>query len=203
VGVAQADVRAAEAAVATQQGRLEEARTGPDQVRQAEANLELARAKVAASEAELELARLNLGWCTITAPVHGWVSKRSVESGQYLHPGLTVMAIVPLDNTWVVANFKETQLKAMRPGQPALLAVDAYPDHVFRGKVDSIAAGTGARFSLLPPENATGNFVKVVQRVPVKLVLLPDERDPQRPLRPGMNVVVTVDTGKGGDPPGP
>jgi membrane fusion protein (multidrug efflux system) len=118
-----------------------------------------------------------------------------VETGQYLQPGLPVLAVVPLDDTWVVANFKETQLKNMRPGQPAVLKVDAYPDHPFKAVVDSIAAGTGARFSILPPENATGNYVKIVQRVPVKIVLQPDQRDPQRPLRPGMNVVVTVDTG--------
>ena len=91
----------------------------------------------------------------------------------------------------------------MRPGQPAVLAVDAYPDHPFKGVVNSIAAGTGARFSILPPENATGNYVKIVQRVPVKIVLQQGQRDPQRPLRPGMNVVVTVDTGQPGAAPQP
>ncbi|MGB9624429.1 MAG: HlyD family efflux transporter periplasmic adaptor subunit, partial [Phycisphaerae bacterium] len=110
--------------------------------------------------------------------------------------GQPFLAIVPLEGTWVTANFKETQLRNMRAGQPARLDVDAYPDHPFRGYVESIAAGTGARFSILPPENATGNYVKIVQRVPVKIVLLPGEHDPQRPLRLGMNVVVTVDTGK-------
>jgi membrane fusion protein (multidrug efflux system) len=194
VAAARAAILVAEAAVDEQKAKLEDALTGPDQVRVAEAKLDLARAGVPAAQAQLDLARLELGYCTITAPAAGVISKRSAEAGQYLQPGQPFLAVVPLDDTWVVANFKETQLRTMRAGQPALLHVDAYPDHLFRGRVDSIAAGTGARFSLLPPENATGNFVKVVQRVPVKIVLDEGQRDPQRPLRPGMNVVVTVDT---------
>lgn len=195
VAAAQAAVAVAQAGVGAAQGALDEAQTGPNQVRVAEARITQTQAGVQAAEAALELARLNLSYCTITAPTAGVVSKRSVEVGQFLAPGQAFLAIVPLDETWVVANFKETELRNMRAGQPAELAVDAYPDHIFRGHVDSLAAGTGARFSLLPPENATGNYVKVVQRVPVKLVLDDGQRDPQRPLRPGMNVVVTVDTG--------
>jgi membrane fusion protein (multidrug efflux system) len=190
----QAAILVAKAAIDGQKGKLEDALTGPDQVRVAEAKLELARAGVLAARAQLELARLELDYCTITAPAGGVISKRSVEVGQYLQPGQPFLAVVPLDDTWVVANFKETQLRNMRVGQPSRLHVDAYPDHPLRGHVESVAAGTGARFSILPPENATGNFVKVVQRVPVKIVLDEGERDLQRPLRPGMNVVVTVDT---------
>jgi membrane fusion protein (multidrug efflux system) len=198
LAAARAAILVAEAAVDEQKGKLEDALTGPDQVRVAEAKLEMARDGVPAAQAQLDLARLELGYCTITAPAAGVISKRSVEVGQYLQPGQPFLAVVPLDDTWVVANFKETQLRTMRVGQPARLEVDAYPDHAFRGRVDSVAAGTGARFSLLPPENATGNFVKVVQRVPVKIVLDEGQRDPQRPLRPGMNVVVTVDTSERG-----
>jgi len=180
-----------------EKGRLESALSGPDQVRVAEGRVELARASVQAAKAQLELARIELGYCTIRAPVGGVVSKRTVEVGQFVQPGQPFLAIVPLEGTWVTANFKETQLRNMRVGRPARLEVDAYPDHPFRGYVESIAAGTGARFSILPPENATGNYVKIVQRIPVKIVLAPGEHDPQRPLRLGMNVVVTVDTGKG------
>jgi membrane fusion protein (multidrug efflux system) len=194
LAAARAAILVAEAAVDKQKGTLEDALTGPDQVRVAEGKLELTRAGVLAARAQLDLARLELDYCTITAPAGGVISKRSVEVGQYLQPGQPFLAVVPLDDTWVVANFKETQLRDMRVGQPAVLEVDAYPGHPFRGHVDSVAAGTGARFSILPPENATGNFVKVVQRVPVKIVLDEGQRDPLRPLRPGMNVVVTVDT---------
>jgi membrane fusion protein, multidrug efflux system len=192
---ARASVLVAQGAVEEKKGKLQEQLAGPDEVRMAEAKAEVARAGVQAAKAQLDLARLELGYCTIIAPADGVISRRSVEVGQFLQPGQPFLAVVPLDNTWVVANFKETQLREMRPGQPALLEVDAYPNHPFRGVVDSLAAGTGARFSILPPENATGNFVKVVQRVPVKIVLLPGERDPQRPLRLGMNVVVIVNTG--------
>jgi membrane fusion protein (multidrug efflux system) len=196
VSAAQAAVVVAQAAIEQQKAKLADALTGPDQVRVAEARAALAQAQIQAAQADLDTARLNLGYCTVTAPAAGVVTKRSVEVGQYLQPGQPILAIVPLEDTWVVANFKETQLRNMRVGQPVTLLVDAYPDHPFRGVVDSLAAGTGARFSLLPPENATGNFVKVVQRVPVKLVLRDGQRDAQRPLRPGMNVVVTVDTRK-------
>jgi membrane fusion protein (multidrug efflux system) len=192
---AEAAVGAAQASVAEAQGKLDEQLAGPERVRAAEAQAELARAGVQSAQAQIDQAQLNLSYTHITAPTRGVVSKRSVESGNYLQPGQPVLAVVPLHDTWVLANFKETQLRDMRPGQPAELRVDAYPDRPFRGVVDSISAGTGARFSLLPPENATGNYVKVVQRVPVKIVLRQGERDPDRPLRPGMNVVVTVDTG--------
>jgi membrane fusion protein, multidrug efflux system len=194
LSAAKSAIAVAQAAVAKQKAAMENTLTGPDQVRVAEARAELARATVKSAQAQVDLAKLDLAYCTITAPAAGVVSRRSVEVGQYLQPGQPLLAVVPLDDTWVVASFKETELTDMRIGQPAVLRVDAYPDHPFEGHIESLAAGTGARFSLLPPENATGNFVKVVQRVPVKVVLKAGERDPQRPLRPGMNVDVTVDT---------
>ena len=182
-------------------GKLEEKMAGPDDVRVAEAKLALAQAGAQAARAQLDLAKLDLDYCTITAPAAGLVSKRSVEAGQFLQPGQPILAVVPLHDTWVVANLKETELRNVRTGQPARLRVDAYPDHPFEGVIDSFAAGTGARFSLLPAENATGNYVKIVQRVPVKIVLTSAQRDPQRPRRPGMNVVVTIDTND--QPPAP
>ena len=125
------------------------------------------------------------------APVRGVVSRKGVNAGQVVQAGQPLLAIVQIDDVWVTANFKETQLKQMRPGQRAVVAVDAYGGREYKGKVDSIAGATGARFSLLPPENATGNFVKVVQRVPVKIVLEPGQ-DAEHLLRPGMSVTPTV-----------
>ena len=135
---------------------------------------------------------MNLEYTKVKAARGGLVSRRTVEPGQIVQAGQPLLAIVPLDDVWVTANFKETQLEQMRPGQEVRVAVDAY-DHAFAGHLDSIAAATGARFSLLPPENASGNFVKVVQRVPVKIVLDPGQ-DPEQRLRPGMSVHVTVNT---------
>jgi membrane fusion protein (multidrug efflux system) len=136
---------------------------------------------------------LNLQHTAVKAPVAGIISRKSVEVGQNVQAGQPLMAIIPLDEVWVTANFKETQLQHMRPGQKATLKVDAIGGREFTGHVDSMAAATGARFSLLPPENATGNFVKVVQRVPVKIVLEPGQ-DPDHLLRPGLSVEPTVYT---------
>jgi len=119
------------------------------------------------------------------------VSKKSVEAGQIVQPGEPLLALVPLEDIWVTANFKETQLKKMHVGQNAIVSVDAYGGRKFKGHVESMAAATGAKFSLLPPENASGNYVKVVQRVPVKIVLEKGE-DPDHLLRPGMSVNPTV-----------
>jgi membrane fusion protein (multidrug efflux system) len=139
----------------------------------------------------LEQARLNMEYTTIKAPVSGTVNKKTVEAGQVVQSGQPLMAIVPTEDVWVTANFKETQLLDMHPGQPATISVDAYGGRIYNAHVDSIASATGATFSLLPPENATGNYVKVVQRVPVRLVL--DEgQDSEHQLRPGMSVVVNV-----------
>jgi membrane fusion protein, multidrug efflux system len=138
-------------------------------------------------------AELNLSYCDITAPIDGWVSQKAVEIGQHVQPGQDLMAIVPLQAIYVEANYKETELSGVRVGQPVEIRADIYPGHVFRGRVDSLSAGTGAAFSLLPPENATGNWVKVTQRVPVKIALV-QPFPPDRPLRVGLSVVVTIDT---------
>ncbi len=142
-------------------------------------------------KASLDLARLNEGYTKIHAPTDGYVTKKSVQVGNQVQPGQPLMAIVPLSETWVTANYKETQLTKIRPGQDVDIDVDTFPGVTFHGKVDSIMAGTGAVFSLFPPENATGNYVKVVQRVPVKIVLNPGE-DPNHILRLGMSVQPTV-----------
>ena len=140
-------------------------------------------------EAELKNAELQLSWTAITAPAAGRVSKKAVEPGQYVTPGQQLIAIVGSGELWVVANFKETQLEKMRPGQPVTISIDAFPGKEFSGHVESMSAGTGAKFTLLPPDNASGNFVKVTQRVPVKIVF---DNHPKEPLAAGMNVIVEV-----------
>ena len=160
------------------------------QVNLSQADVQTAEANVELAEAQVKQAALDLSYTKVTAPEDGFVTHRSVEMGNYVQPGQALLAIVP-QQLWVVANFKETQLDDMRPGQPVEIAVDAYPEHKFHGHVDSIQAGSGAHFSLLPPENATGNYVKVVQRVPVKIVF-DDPADPAHPLGPGMSVVPVV-----------
>lgn len=153
------------------------------------------KASVEADEAAVEQAELNLGYTKVIAPIDGYVTKEAVATGDYVQVGQAFMSLVP-PRVWVIANFKETQLRNMWPGQPVDISVDAYPSLKLRGRVDSIQAGSGAAFSLLPPENATGNYVKVVQRVPVKIVL--DERqDVQRVLGPGMSIVPDVAVGGG------
>jgi membrane fusion protein, multidrug efflux system len=174
------------------QAELRTARTGPEQVKVTRARAQSAAARVVEAKAALDQANLNLGYTTIKAPMAGRVSKKSVEPGQVIQANQPLMAIVPLEDIWITANFKETQLRHMHTGQRVTVAVDAY-DRTYEGHIDSIAAATGARFSLLPPENATGNYVKVVQRIPVKIVLT-EGQDPQHLLRPGMSVVPTVHT---------
>jgi membrane fusion protein, multidrug efflux system len=202
---AQADVRQAEAAVRSQASagaqagqRVREARAAAasarSQLRQValkEADVEAARGRLAQAQANLDQAQLNLDYTTIRAPVDGRVTKKTVEPGQVLQPGQALLAIVDLDNLWVVANYKETELTEVRVGQRAKVTVDTYPGVVFKARVDSVQAGSGAVFSLLPPENATGNFIKVVQRVPVKLVFEPGE-NARHLLVPGMSVVPTI-----------
>ena len=159
-----------------------------------QAQVETARALLQQAQADLDAARLQLGYTTLRAPVAGVIARKRVEVGQVVQAGRPVLAVVPLEHIWVEANFKETQLRRMRPGQPATLHVDAYPDHVFTGTIESLSPGTGSVFSLLPPENATGNFVKVVQRLPVK-ILLDTSASSHFALRPGMSVTATVATG--------
>lgn len=145
------------------------------------------------AEAAVRDAELNLSYCTVAAPFEGMISKKSIEVGQRIQPGQPLMAVVPLQHVYVEANYKETQLTDVRVGQPVEIRADIYPDYVYRGKVDSLSAGTGAAFSLLPPENATGNWVKVVQRVPVKITL--DAPPPEdKPLRIGLSVEAVIDT---------
>jgi membrane fusion protein (multidrug efflux system) len=156
-----------------------------------QARAEAAEARVQQSQAALHQAELNLAYTSIAAPAAGIVSRKSIEPGQVIQAGQPLMALVDLEHIWITANFKETQLASMQPGQKATVEVDALDGREFAGHVDSIAAATGAKFSLLPPENATGNFVKVVQRIPVK-ILLDQGQDPDRRLRPGMSVTPTV-----------
>jgi membrane fusion protein (multidrug efflux system) len=151
-------------------------------------------AQAAAADAQANLARNNLSYTRIYSPVDGMVGQRQVRPGQFVNIGTQVIAVVPLPNIWVIANLKETQLTQVRIGEPARVTVDAFPDLTLTGHVDSWSPGTGSTFALLPPDNATGNFTKVVQRVPVKIVL-----DPNPALgtlvRPGMSVVARIDTG--------
>jgi membrane fusion protein (multidrug efflux system) len=158
----------------------------------AKTNVATAQSQVEAAKAQLRLAQLQLQYTRVLATDSGRVTRKSVEAGAFVAAGQPTMFIVPSD-VWIIANFKEVQLSAMRAGQPATIRVDAYPDTVLRGHVESVQAGTGSRFQLLPPENATGNWVKVVQRVPVKVLLEPNQPGIERIVQ-GMSVQVTVDT---------
>ena len=149
------------------------------------------RADLKAKQAALDLAKINLGYTKISAPVAGVVSERGVRAGQFAHAGAQVISVIPLDDVWVIANYKETQLTHVTIGQGAEIRVDTFPGVVVSAKVDSIAPASGSQFSLLPPDNATGNFTKVVQRIPVKLRLRPENPLAGR-LRPGMSVEVTI-----------
>jgi len=157
----------------------------------AASNHEIALAQVRLAEEHLRQAELNLGYTRVTAPTTGYITRKSVQTGNQVKDGQPLMAIVDLENLYVVANYKETEMERIRPGQTVRITVDAYPGKVFTGKVDSIMAGTGVSFSLFPAENATGNYVKVVQRIPVKIALDPGA-DKDRLLRVGMSVVPTV-----------
>jgi len=190
VQAAQDAVRQAQSRLAQASASVESAQTGPQQIRIQQSRAVAAAAAAQKSKTAVEQAQLNLSYTRIVAPVDGVVAKRSAQPGQYVSPGQQLMAVVPLDDIWVTANFKETQLRNMRPGNPVEIDVDAY-GRTYTGHVESIAGGTGAVFSLLPPENATGNYVKVVQRLPVRL-RLDKGQDPDHQLRPGMSVVPKV-----------
>jgi len=189
--VAESRVEQAEARLLQAQAELRSAETAPARVTVTETAAEAAEAEVRLQKAELERAQLDLDYTTVKAPVDGVVSRKSVEVGMNVERGQPVLALVPLNDLWITANFKETQLTDMRPDQQAEVSVDTYDGHKYAGHVESIAAATGEKFSVLPPENATGNFVKVVQRIPVRL-RLDEDQDPEHVLRPGMSVVVTV-----------
>ena len=151
------------------------------------------QARLALSEAQLEQARLELGYTELRAPADGIIGKRSLRAGLYVQSGMQVASLVPLSQVWVEANFKETQLQHMQPGQKVEVILDAYPDQPVEGIIDSLSPATGAKFALLPPENATGNFTKIVQRVPVK-IRIPDPGALAGKLLPGLSTEVIVDT---------
>jgi membrane fusion protein (multidrug efflux system) len=185
-GVAEAAIQQAQAKIPQADASIQSALTRPQQVSQSESRAKSAAAKVAELQAQLDQAKLNLSYTIIVAPVSGIVGKKTAEIGQNVSPGEQLMAVVPLDDVWVTANFKETQLRKMKPGQKVKFSVDAY-DHEYTGHVTGIGGASGSRYSLLPPENATGNYVKVVQRIPVRIDLEPNENKDHR-LRPGMSV---------------
>jgi membrane fusion protein (multidrug efflux system) len=190
IKVAQTAVDQANARVGQAEASIQAAQTAPQQVEAAEARAKSAQAQVAQRQAQLDQAKLNLSYTTIVAPVDGIVGRRTVAVGQNVSPGQQLMAVVPIDNLWVTANFKETQLRHMKPGQRATFTVDA-SDRKYTGRVQGIGGATGSRFSLLPPENATGNYVKVVQRIPVRIDIDPGQNKDRR-LRPGMSVMPKV-----------
>jgi membrane fusion protein (multidrug efflux system) len=186
-------VQGEEELVAKAQATVEGSQAQHQSVDIQEAEVKVAQALLQQAEADLAYARLQLQYTTLKAPVAGVIAKKNLEVGQVVQPGRPLLALVPLQEVWVEANFKETQLQHMRPGQRATLLVDAYPDEILTGTVESLSPGTGSVFSLLPPENATGNFVKVVQRVPVKIRIEPIA-SPGVTLLPGMSVIATVNT---------
>ncbi|MFT4111341.1 HlyD family secretion protein [Silvibacterium sp.] len=192
---AKAAEETASASVLRAKAQLRESRAQEMQSGVRKADYESALADVQQAKAELEQATLNLSYTTLRAPMHGVVTRRTVEPGQQFAIGQAMFQLVPLDNVWVTANFKETQLAHVRPGQHVRISVDAYDGKTFDGVVDSIASSTGSREALLPPENATGNFVKVVQRIPVK-ILVHQKQGSSEILRPGMNVEAKIRTTK-------
>ena len=191
VSVSQSQVRETQKRVEEARARLKNALTAPRQVAVAEAQVKVLQAEVKQAKVAVDLARTDLQRTKVYAPVDGTVSKKAVLPGGYVNTGSPILALVQ-DGVWVVANFKETQMTRIRPGLNVDVEVDSYPGKSFKGRVDSIQPGTGARFSLLPPENAAGSFVKVVQRIPVKIVLDDPNQFTDSPLRPGMSVEATV-----------
>jgi membrane fusion protein, multidrug efflux system len=188
---------AAEAAYAVAAAQAEAARrqagAATEQVTASMAALQGADARLAAAEAAVETAQLQLGYTTVLAPSGGIVARRKVEVGELVQAGQTLMTVVPIEDVWVTANLKETQMEDVSPGDSATFTVDAYPGHTFRGAVESVSPATGARFALLPPDNATGNYTKVVQRVPVRIAVAAQETA-DFPLRPGLSAEVTIRT---------
>jgi membrane fusion protein, multidrug efflux system len=190
--IARANARSAQARVSRSESQFMETKAREQQVPIAEATYKSALATVERAKAALQQAELNLAYTHITAPITGQVTQKSVDLGQYVSPGQLLFTIVPLDQIYVTANFKETQLENVAPGQKVRIHVDTYREE-FEGVVDSIAGAAGSRQALLPPQNATGNFIKVVQRIPVKILVKPN-KNPNLVLRPGMNVEATIYT---------
>jgi membrane fusion protein (multidrug efflux system) len=183
----------AQSAIKSAQAGLTAAR---QQLTVLDAQIAEARAGVAQSKADLETARLNLGYTEIRSPIDGYVGNRAAQVGAYVANGAYLLSIIPAHGLWVDANFKEDQLAEMRPGQPATVVADVLPGKTFQGHVESLAPGTGAVFSVIPPENATGNFTKIVQRVPVRIAL-DDGAASLGEIRPGLSTTVSVDTKPG------
>ena len=186
VAAAEAAIEQAQAKIKQAQASVQSAMTAPEQVAISKSQAESSQAKVAQQDAAVAQAKLNLSYTTIFAPSAGIIGKKTVEVGQNVTPGQQLMALVQLHDVWIIANFKETQLKRMQPGQRVRFSVDS-SGRIYRGRITGIGGATGSRFSLLPPENATGNYVKVVQRIPVRIDLEPGENADLR-LRPGMSV---------------
>jgi membrane fusion protein (multidrug efflux system) len=184
-------VAGARSLVTEREAGIEAARVAPQQVDDARAKSQSAGGHVEQARADLDTAQLNLSYTKIYAPVSGVIGRKTVELGHRVQPGQSLLVIVPLDDIWITANFKETQLKKMRPGQPVNIRVDTF-GRDYRGKVESLPGAAGPLFSVFPPENATGNYVKVVQRFPVRIRLIKDQ-DAEHLLRPGMSVEPTVD----------
>lgn len=191
---AKEDVGRTEAMLTTSYSSMEEAKAAGIETTVRGQQFQAAKAAVSQAQAALEAAKLDLSYAVITAPVAGKIGRKSVEAGQRVQIGQPLMAVVE-DRLWIVANYKETQLEKMRPGQAVEMKIDTFPGHTFHGHVDSLAPGSGNEFALLPPDNATGNFTKIVQRIPVKIVFDPDSvRGYENLVAPGMSATVTVTT---------
>jgi membrane fusion protein (multidrug efflux system) len=190
IDTANAALRTADAQVDQAQATVQQADLVPQYVGQAEAQVRQLEAQVALARAQLDQAMLNLSWTRITASQDGWITKRNIEQGNYVQAGQSVLSIVTPD-IWITANFKESQLDRMRPGEKVDISIDAYGHLKLVGHVDSIQLGSGSRFTAFPPENATGNFVKIVQRIPVK-ILIDSGMDPKLPLPLGLSAIPTV-----------
>jgi membrane fusion protein, multidrug efflux system len=199
LGSANAQLASRQADLARAHARLDSTKAELEAQRRQRAVLDsqelMLQADLKAKKASLALAQINLGYTRIVSPENGFVSERKVLPGQLVAPGTQVISLVQKD-VWVEANYKETQLRHMRAGDPAEIQVDAFPGVTFRGKVEHLSPASGSQFALLPPDNATGNFTKIVQRVPVKIVLDPDQQEAER-LRPGLSVIATVRTNGG------
>jgi membrane fusion protein (multidrug efflux system) len=187
----EAQVDLSKSQVGESAGRLEDANAAPERVSVSESQVGTSEASIEQAEAAVHQAELELSYTKVFAPEEGYITRKTIEEGQLVQIGAPLMAISQSNEVWVTANFKETQLGLMHPGQTVDIYIDAYPNQTFRGRVESFQAGTGSRFSVLPPENATGNYVKVVQRIPVKIVFDPPPDDAHR-LVPGMSVQPTV-----------
>ena len=190
IAAAERKVAQARSLVVQREAQIAAARTAPQQLQNAQASSESAQAAIDQALAEVHAAELNLSYTKVYAPVSGVVGHKTVEPGHRVQPGQTLLTVVPVDDIWITANFKETQLGHMRAGQPVTIHVDSF-DHDYRGVVEDMAGASGPLFSLFPPENATGNYVKIVQRFPVRIHINKDQ-DPEHNLRPGMSVEAKV-----------